>query len=45
MSQPDIDYMMNMAKEYFRGKIDVITYSFDSPYELDQKGTFLSYCY
>ena len=37
MSQPNIDYMMNMTKEYLRGKIDVITYSFDFPYELDQR--------
>lgn len=37
MSQPNIDYMMNMTKEYLSGKIDVIDYSLDFPYELDQR--------
>ena len=37
MKQPNIDYMMNMTKEYLSGKIDVIDYTLDFPYELDQR--------
>lgn len=37
MSQPNIDYMMNMTKEFLSGKIDVIAYSLDFPYELEQR--------
>lgn len=37
MSQPNIDYMMNMTKEYLGGKIDIIAYSLDFPYELEQR--------
>lgn len=37
MSQPNIDFMMNMTKEYLSGKIDVIDYHLDFPYELDQR--------
>lgn len=37
MSQPNIDYMMNMTKDFLDGKIDQITYSLDFPYELEQR--------
>lgn len=37
MSQPNIDYMMNMTKEYLSGKKDVIAYQLDFPYELDMR--------
>ena len=37
MKQPNIDYMMNMTKEYLSGKMDVIDYTLDFPYELDQR--------
>lgn len=37
MSQPNIDYMMNMTKEFLGGKIDGIDYSLDFPYELEQR--------
>lgn len=37
VSQPNIDYIMNMTKEYLNGKIDVIDYSLDFPHELDQR--------
>lgn len=37
MSQPNIDYMMNMTKDYLGGKIDVTDYSLDFPYELEQR--------
>lgn len=37
MSQPNIDFMMNMTKEYLSGKIDVTSYSLDFPYELDKR--------
>jgi hypothetical protein len=37
MSQPNIDYMMNMTKEFLNGKIDGIAYTLDFPYELEQR--------
>lgn len=37
MSLPNIDFMMNMTKEYLSGEIDVIDYSLDFPYELDRR--------
>lgn len=37
MKQPNIDYMMNMTKEYLDGEIDIIDYSLDFPYELEQR--------
>lgn len=37
MSQPNIDYMMNMTKEFLSEKIDEVTYSLDFPYELQQR--------
>ena len=37
MSQPNIDYMMNMTKEFLSGKIDEVTYSLDFPYELEKR--------
>ena len=37
MSLPNIDFMMNMTKEFLSGKIDGISYSLDFPYELDKR--------
>lgn len=37
MSQPNIDYMMNMTKEYLGGEMDIIAYSLDFPYELEKR--------
>lgn len=37
MSQPNIDYMMNMTKEFLDGKMDGTDYSLDFPYELEQR--------
>ena len=37
MSQPNIDYMMNMTKEFLSGEIDGIPYTLDFPYELEQR--------
>ena len=37
MSQPNIDYIMNMTKEYLNGDIDVTDYSLDFPYELEKR--------
>ncbi|MBU3187950.1 hypothetical protein [Clostridium estertheticum] len=37
MSLPNIDYMMNMTKEFLSGKIDDIAYTLDFPYELEQR--------
>lgn len=37
MSQPNIDFLMNMTKEFLDGKIDCMTYFLDFPYELNQR--------
>lgn len=37
MRLPNIDFMMNMTKEYLSGEMDVIDYSLDFPYELDKR--------
>lgn len=37
LSQPNINYMMNMTKEYLSGKIDEIDYTLDFPYELEKR--------
>ena len=37
MSQPNIDYMMNMTKEFLSGEIDGIAYTLDFPYELEKR--------
>ena len=37
MSQPNIDFMMNMTKEYLSGKMDDTAYYLDFPYELEQR--------
>ena len=37
MSLPNIDYMMNMTKDFLSGKIDYIAYTLDFPYELDKR--------
>jgi len=50
VKQPNIDYMMNMTKDYLSGKIDIIDYTLDFPYELDQRYQEINredddYCY
>ena len=37
MSLPNIDFMMNMTKDFLRGEIDNITYTLDFPYELEKR--------
>lgn len=37
LSQPNINFMMNMTKKYLTEKIDEITYTLDFPYELEQR--------
>ncbi len=37
MSQPNIDHMMNMIKEFLSGEIDDIAYTLDFPYELEMR--------
>ena len=37
LSQPNINYMMNMTKKYLNGKIDEIDYTLDFPYELEKR--------
>ncbi|MEG1256995.1 hypothetical protein [Clostridium sp.] len=37
MNLLNIDYMMNMTKEFLTGKIDGIAYTLDFPYELEQR--------
>lgn len=34
MKQPNIDYMMEMAKNYLAGNLDIVTFTLDFPYEL-----------
>jgi hypothetical protein len=37
VSQPNIDYMLNMTKDFLSGKFDRIAYTLDFPYELEQR--------
>ena len=37
MKLPNIDFMMNMTKDFLDGKIDGVTYSLDFPYELEKR--------
>lgn len=37
MSQPNIDYLMNMTKEFLTGEIDGIAYTLDFPFELEKR--------
>ena len=37
MSQPNIDHMMNMTKEFLSEEIDDIAYTLDFPYELEKR--------
>ena len=37
MSLPNIDFMMDMIKEFLSHKIDDIAYTLDFPYELEQR--------
>lgn len=37
MSQPNIDFLMNMTKEFLDEKIDGMTYYLDHPHELDRR--------
>lgn len=36
-SQLNIDFMMNIAREYLSGEMDVIDYTLDFPYELEKR--------
>ena len=50
MSQPNINFMMNMTKEYLDGKIDCVTFSLDFPYHLEKRYNKMKkedddYCY
>jgi len=47
---PNIDFMMNMTKEFLDGKIDGVTYSLDFSYELEKRYKKMNnedddYCY
>lgn len=35
--RPNIDYIMEMTKDYIDGKIDIIDYSLDFSYEMKQR--------
>lgn len=37
MSQPNINFMMNMTKKFLHGKIDDISYTLDFPYEIEKR--------
>lgn len=37
VKQPNIDFVMNMTKEYLSGEIDIIDYSLDFPFELEKR--------
>ena len=37
LSQPNINYMMNMTKKFLDGKSDDIAYTLDFPYELEKR--------
>lgn len=37
MSQPNINFMMNMTKKFLDGKIDDIAYTLDFPYEIEKR--------
>lgn len=37
MSQPNIEYMMNMTKDFLSDKIDGIAYTLDFPYEIEKR--------
>lgn len=37
MSQPNINFMMNMTKKFLDGKIDDISYTLDFPYEIEKR--------
>lgn len=37
MSQPNINFMMNMTKKFLDGKIDNISYTLDFPYEIEKR--------
>ncbi len=37
MKHPNIDFMMDMTKEFLAGKIDGLSYSLDFPYELEER--------
>jgi hypothetical protein len=50
MSQPNVDFMMNMTRDFLEGKIDIITYALDFPYELKARYSKMEredddYCY
>lgn len=35
MNLPNIEFMMNMTREYLKGSLDGVTYTLDFPYELE----------
>lgn len=37
MKTTNIDFVMNMTKDYLDGKIDDITYNLDFPYEVEER--------
>lgn len=37
MSQPNIEFMMKMAKDYLDGTISIVTFTQDFPYELERR--------
>ena len=50
MSQPNVDFMMNMTKDFLDGKIDIVTYALDFPHELKKRYSRIKredddYCY
>ena len=50
MSQPNVDFMMSMTKDFLDGKIDIITYALDFPHELKARYSKIKredddYCY
>ena len=47
---PNIDFMMNMTKEFLEGKIDGVTYSLDFSYQMEKRYKKMNkedddYCY
>lgn len=50
LSLPNIDYMMNLTKNFLSGKIDGVSYSLDFSYELEKRYNEMDkedddYCY
>lgn len=50
MKLPNINFMMNIAKEFLDGKVDGVSYSLDFPYDLEKRHKKMhkeddAYCY